>query len=70
MPTATVTTRVLVDGGSILVEQGDEYPADHPLVKRMPSLFGLVRDEPVVETATRRPGEKSRARRTAHHDDR
>lgn len=62
----------LDDGGRVLVTQGTHWPADDPVVRKMPGLFsadpsyGLcytVRPEtrspaPGIETTTAGPGEK------------
>lgn len=72
---ATATTSVGTgDGGQVLVRGGEHWPADDPVVLANPSLFnpdpryGLSYstppaslDEPPVETATARPGEKRAA---------
>jgi len=51
-----------IDGVPVTVSRGDLFEADHPLVKKLPYLFGPVRLRyPVVrsvEQATAAPGEK------------
>jgi len=69
---AVVSATVMQDARTITIRQGEAWDATAPVVVRNPALFssdptrarhvGVVEERP-VEQATRRPGEKSRARR-------
>lgn len=80
MDTKTVRVRSRQAGGAVAVldpatgmhvnpQPGEEFPADHPLVRAYPWLFvnpdeSEVREYPTevrIETAVRRPGRRSRA---------
>jgi hypothetical protein len=48
-----------LDGVSVLVTEGEEFRADHPLVKKYPAHFTKdTAAHVVVEQATAAPGEK------------
>ena len=69
---AVVSATVMQDGSPITIRQGEAWDASAPVVVHNPALFssnptrarhvGAPEDRP-VEQSTRRPGEKSRARR-------
>lgn len=70
---ATVTTVLFMEGRGVHVLKGQAWAAGSIVVKRHPELFSdsprdalgldLAPAEPVVESKTAAPGEKSNARR-------
>jgi hypothetical protein len=51
------------DGIPVVINSEDTYADDHDIVKSRPDMFRDTADDPVIEKATRGPGEKRATRR-------